>query len=135
MIERCSNPNNKNYVNYGGRGIQVCARWMVGEDGRGGLDCFLEDMGPKPSAAHTIERHYNDGDYEPNNCSWANRTIQNRNKRSNVNLTYRGRTQNRAAWAKQFGLKYFTLVRRLKLGWSVERALTEPVFDRGQSGS
>ncbi len=74
MINRCNNPLNKQYINYGGRGIKVCDRWL-----NSFID-FLTDMGPRPFR-HTIERKNNDGNYEPNNCKWATYLEQSKNRR------------------------------------------------------
>jgi len=76
MNIRCSNPNSKSYPRYGGRGIRVCGRWQKS------FALFLEDMGPKPSPAHSIERENTNGNYEPGNCRWATTVEQNRNKTS-----------------------------------------------------
>jgi hypothetical protein len=75
MIERCDNPKNKAYKNYGGRGITVCERW------RESVANFVADMGPRPSKRHTLDRINNDGNYEPTNCRWATWDVQSRNKR------------------------------------------------------
>lgn len=75
MIQRCTNPNAPGYENYGGRGIKVCKRWIEFAN-------FLADMGGKPSPQHSLDRKNNDGDYELNNCRWATRLEQARNKRA-----------------------------------------------------
>jgi hypothetical protein len=69
MRQRCSNPKTVNYHLYGGRGIRVCARWLT-------FSAFLEDMGPRPSAAHSMERMDNGRGYEPGNVVWATRKQQ-----------------------------------------------------------
>jgi hypothetical protein len=75
MVDRCENPNNKNYHNYGGRGIKVCKEWLES------FRQFVKDMGPKPSPEHTIDRTNNDGDYTPVNCWWATPACQQMNRR------------------------------------------------------
>jgi len=75
MKERCSNPANKSYPNYGGRGIMVCERWK--ED----FAAFYADMGPRPTLKHSIDRKNNDWNYEPDNCRWATSTEQRHNRR------------------------------------------------------
>lgn len=74
MWQRCTNPKNKSFKNYGGRGITVCARWRIFEN-------FLFDMGPKPSPDLSLDRIDNDGNYEPSNCRWATRLVQTHNSR------------------------------------------------------
>lgn len=81
MLRRCYNPKNSNYRYYGGRGIQVCARW------RGDFGAFLADMGPKPSSKHTLDRIDVDGHYEPGNCRWATLIEQANNKRKRAVVT------------------------------------------------
>lgn len=78
LKERCLTSTNSRYADYGGRGIKVCARWLVFEN-------FLEDMGLKPTVKHSIDRINNDGDYTPENCRWATNLEQNLNKRIYAN--------------------------------------------------
>jgi len=82
MKDRCNNPNHKSYKDYGGRGIKVCERWSNGEDGLSGYECFILDVGKRPSNKHSIDRYPdNDGDYGPHNFRWATRFQQNTNQR------------------------------------------------------
>lgn len=76
MVQRCTNPNCKSWPEYGGRGITVCDRW------RNSFDAFLADMGQKPRGT-SIDRIDNDRGYEPGNCRWATRAVQNKNQRRN----------------------------------------------------
>lgn len=133
MVERCLSPTCRDYKNYGGRGIVICPRWLQGSGDEGGLDCFASDMGPKPDRQASLERRDNQKGYGPDNCFWADRTTQARNKRSNRLVTYRGETMPLSAWCERLGLSYFTISRRLRSGWADERALTEPTHNRGQS--
>ncbi len=121
VIKRCSNPN---YDYYAKRGITVCWRW------RNSFATFIEDMGARPSAKHSIERIDNDGNYEPGNVRWATPKEQARNRRNNRLLTHEGKIQCMASWAEVLGIDYRLLCRRLNLGWRTERALTEPVHHR-----
>lgn len=85
MKQRCSNPKDKAYRNYGGRGISVCDKWLKFEG-------FIEDMGNRPHKALTIERVNNDLGYCPENCKWDTRTAQNLNRRYKQNPTMKGQT-------------------------------------------
>ena len=123
MRARCYNPKNKKYKDYGGRGISICSDW----------DDFLQfkkwslENGFEESL--TIDRIDNNGNYSPENCRWINQKEQMRNTRVNHLLTYNGETKTMAEWSEITGIKYHTLKQRInKYGYSVERALTTPVF-------
>lgn len=75
MIQRCTNPKNKDYRYYGGRGIRICQKW------RKSFAAFLSDMGNRPFPKAEIDRKNNDGNYEPNNCRWVDDYIQANNRR------------------------------------------------------
>lgn len=119
MRDRCNNPNNPSFHNYGGRGIKVCKRWDSFAN-------FLADMGDRP-AQFEIDRENNDGDYKPSNCRWLSRQGNLNNKRSNRFLELNGETHTIAEWSRITGLSWLTIRQRLRYGWTVERTLTEPV--------
>lgn len=120
MKQRCFLATRKDYHRYGGRGITVCDRWLVFEN-------FIMDMGLKPSPRHSIERKDNNGNYEPSNCVWALPIEQANNKVTNRILEYRGERLTISQWSRRVGMEHDTLSRRLKLGWSIKRALTAPL--------
>jgi hypothetical protein len=121
MKTRCSNQNIEEYHRYGGRGIKVCEIWW------NSFEQFYQDMGSRPSSGHTLDRIDNDGDYEPGNCRWITRKEQAQNRESNRRLTLDGITRTMAEWADACGVKADTIGRRLRLGWSAEKALNTPV--------
>ena len=118
MIERTRNSNSDEFRNYGGRGISVCERWSSFEN-------FASDMGPTFRPELTLDRLDVDGNYEPDNCRWATQRDQQRNKRTNHVVTWRGRSLVVTDWAELLGLNPNTVVHRLRRGWTVERALTK----------
>ena len=119
--ERCRDPKCKSYYRYGGRGIKVCERWF------NSFEAFYADVGPRPSPQHSIDRINTFGDYEPSNCGWATLVEQQNNMRSNVFLEFRGHRMTLMQWAREIGITGKTLSTRLDRGWTVERALTQPL--------
>ena len=122
MKDRCYNEKHKHFKDYGGRGIAICDRW------RYSFENFFKDMGPRPSAKHSIDRIDNDGNYESGNCKWATQTEQTNNTRRNLFLVFDGHRLTSAQWAARLGIKPSTLRNRVNYrGWSVEKALTTEV--------
>jgi hypothetical protein len=129
MRLRCIEPTNAAFHNYGGRGIKVCDRWLESPAN------FLADMGLKPSPAHELDRKENHGNYEPGNCRWVTRKVNDRNRRSNRWLEYAGEKRTVADWCEQLGLRRDTVHKRLAGGWTVEEALTIPARPKATNGS
>lgn len=124
MIQRCENPANKSYPSYGGRGISVCEEW------RNDISAFFKWA--KESGygmGLSLDRIDNNKGYSPNNCRWTTVARQNLNKRNNRFVTYAGKTQTLKEWADSVGMKDVTLNSRIRAGWDIERALTEPVHN------
>lgn len=122
LNDRCRNPHHVAWERYGGRGISVCGRWQ----GPNGYSNFLADMGRCPPN-FVIDRTDNNGNYTPKNCRWVSRKISARNTSSNVRITFNGKTKVVSAWEEDLGFPSGYLHRRIRLGWSVERAFTTPV--------
>lgn len=121
MKQRCYRKAHPFFADYGARGIAVCERWR--ED----FAAFLADMGRRPSRRHSLDRIDVNGGYEPANCRWATGSEQCRNKRNNVLVTFGGRTATVAEWAEALGVKYGTLLLRVRRGWSAARIIGQPV--------
>ena len=121
MRKRCYNKNNKDYKDYGGRGITVCAEWL------GDFQAFYDwSMANGYRENLTIERINTNGNYEPTNCKWATLKEQCNNRRSNNYITYNGKTQTLQQWADEYGIARSTLSSRIyKLHWNIEKALTK----------
>lgn len=117
MKDRCYNKKSSQYADYGGRGIGMCKQWEFS------FETFLKDMG-EPEKGMTIERIRVDESYSPDNCIWATRKQQARNKRNNRMIHYDDVTLCMAEWAQRICLSYSALQARLDRGWSIERALT-----------
>jgi hypothetical protein len=122
MNQRCINPNNKEYHNYGGRGINVCKRW------RNSFPNFLKDMGERSNKKYTLERTNNNRGYCKSNCEWATSKQNSRNRRNNRPLTHNCKTQLLIEWAEETGIDRQTIATRIdRYGWSITKALTTPI--------
>lgn len=121
MRQRCYNPSDKNYPSYGGRGIVVCKRWLES------LENFLDDMGLAPKDL-SLDRIDVNGNYEPGNCRWATRSEQQRNRRNNPKVDYKGETVTVIELAERVGLSLRVLRYRLNNGWDVQTAVETPTL-------
>jgi hypothetical protein len=115
---RCYNKNEKEYHNYGGRGIEVCETW------RNSFENFLKDMGLRPAPKLTIERKNNNGNYCKENCEWNTYKVQANNRTNNIFLTLGGITKTLSQWSEITGISYPTLYNRLKHNLTAEQILT-----------
>ena len=123
MKNRCNNPNEVAYAQYGAVGIKVCDAWNAS------FESFFAHMGDCPPG-WSIERLDNAKGYEPGNCVWADRTTQNRNRKSVRMLTVQGKTQSVAEWAEERGMSLKTLCTRLANGWPEEDAVLCPLVTK-----
>lgn len=122
MIQRCHNPNDKDYVKYGAKGIQVCQAW------RESFAAFYADMGDPPTSKHTLDRLDNARGYEPTNCRWATPQEQADNRRRTTMLTVDGVTKPLTTWAREVGIGPKTLRYRVfNIGMSHKDAVFKPL--------
>jgi len=124
ILSRCLNPTNKFYDYYGGRGITVCTRWLD-------VHNFYADMGPRPSKDHSIDRIDNNGPYCKENCRWATKKEQMRNRRVARILSHNGVSLTLSEWSEKLGISKDTLASRLRLGWPIAMVLDTPVKRNG----
>lgn len=117
--QKCLLPTNKSFRIYGARGISVCQIWV------NSFEAFLADMGRAPTAAHSIERKDNFGNYTRENCYWATPKIQARNRRTNIVASHEGRTQCCLDWSKELNIPPWTMGRRLKSGMTIAQIKME----------
>ena len=136
IISRCRPSDDGGDPNYGDRGIYVCDRWLLGEDGDHPFACFMSDMGPRPSKDHSVDRSDNDGPYSPDNCRWSLWKDQCRNMRKNVFIEYQGErmTMAEAIERSGTGMNSGLFLYRLRSGMSPEEALEKPVRETSLKG-
>lgn len=117
MMDRCYREKAKNYPQYGGRGIKVCEEWHDIEafERWVNLSGFEQGM--------TLERKNVNGDYCPENCTWATKKEQANNRRNTVYLEHNGERHTITEWAEILGINRSTLNNRICRGWTVEKAL------------
>lgn len=117
---RCNCKSHTSWKYYGGRGITICKRW------NDSFACFLDDMGPRVDSTMTIERVDNSKGYKPDNCIWANMSIQGRNTRKTVRLKYKGKNTTIPELSERSGIGTEVIRRRIKRGWTVEESVSVP---------
>lgn len=115
MVSRCSCPTNREYRNYGGRGITFCAKWSA-------YEAFLTDVGRRPGPSYSIDRKDNDGNYEPGNVRWATKKEQANNRRRTRRILVFGEYMSMTDVVDRFGVSRNALWKRLRLGWTPEEA-------------
>lgn len=134
MLVRCFSEKSKDYLNYGGRGITVCAGW------RHDYLAFRLDIGPRPSRKHSLDRIKNELGYwcghcaecvflgRPLNCKWSTSSEQTRNKRNNVWVEINGEKKCLYDWCEVLGIGKPAVASRIMRGWDPKKALTTPVM-------
>lgn len=127
MKERCYNPNDKRYEDWGGRGIQICDEWL--SDPEAFVRWSIENGYDE---GLTIDRVDNNGNYCPENCRWVTKAENNQNRRSSRYYTYKGKTQNLQKWCDEYNASRSMVNKRLQLGWEFEKALLTPKKARDQ---
>lgn len=123
--ERCYNPNNKSYKNYGGRGIKMSSEWKYN------FIAFYKwaiENGYKDGL--TIDRINVNGHYEPFNCRWITQKKQMNNTRVNVYITYNNETHTMQEWSEMTNISYSTLRGRYRRKWDIEKMLTTPTLKK-----
>lgn len=119
---RCNNQNSTSYKNYGKRNITICEEW------KNSFEQFYEwaiNHGYKENLS--IDRINNEGNYEPSNCRWVSSKMQSNNRRTNKHLSYCGEKHTITEWSELLGGEKSLIRGRLKMGWSLEKALSTPV--------
>lgn len=119
MRQRCHNSKHHAFHNYGGRGIGICKEW---DD----FLVFLRDMGERPEG-RSLDRVDNLRGYSPDNCKWSTSKEQNSNTRRTRVITYNNESLSLSGWASRLGTKCATINARIRNGWKLEDAITQPI--------
>ena len=126
MKQRCYKDNDKDYPRYGGRGIKICDEWL--QDSKKFVE-WAKEHGYKETLS--IDRIDVNGDYTPDNCRWVSAKKQANNRRSNLFITYDGKTLSASEWCAIKGWNRHIIPERLRKGWSLEKTMTTPLRIRG----
>lgn len=118
LVSRCTRPNDPGFVYYGNK--PVCERWLKS------FKHFQNDMGPRPSPKHEIDRIDNTKGYEPTNCRWVTRLENARNKSNNRIIEHNGESMTESMWTERLGFRDYTIFNRRRLGWTFERIISTP---------
>lgn len=121
MRQRCNNGRGRDKIHYQDRGIKVCDRWNTS------FENFLEDMGRRPEGRYSIDRIDVNGDYEPNNCRWADDKTQANNTTRNHFITHNNETLTVSQWADKIGIPYKTFRSRMDNGWDMDKIINTPI--------
>jgi hypothetical protein len=120
IIQRCTNPKNKRFSSYGGRGIAVCPEW------RESFAAFFAHVGARPTPKHTLDRFPDkNGNYEPGNVRWATAKEQASNTRRNRFVEWNGQSLTISQWAEKLGINRSLMGWRLS-HWGIPKALATP---------
>jgi hypothetical protein len=127
MKNRCYNKKHAGYKNYGGKGITVCVEWYDS------FVCFLKDMGERPHNK-TLDRIDNSGNYCKDNCRWASKSEQQRNRSNFICLEAFGKKQTLNQWSDEFGIKVASIYWRIRNGWDIEDAISKKLRGNKSAG-
>lgn len=120
MISRCYNTNNDQYINYGGRNIKICDKWL------NDFNSFYNwSINNGYESDLTIDRIDNDCDYEPSNCRWTDIKTQSLNRRTNRYITYKNETLTIKEWSDKLNIPYTRIYARLYRGCPIEKILSK----------
>lgn len=128
MRARCLNPKNKDFKNYGERGITVCDSWAEFENFKNDMyESYLEHISEFGEKDTTIERIDSNSGYSLKNCTWATQIEQQKNRTNNRHVEWNGKDYIVSDLARLYNLSPKTLLNRLNCGWEVQKALTRPL--------
>ena len=122
MKSRCFWEKDKDYKNYGARGITVCDEWYSPRKHRGWIAFKKWAYSHGYKEGLTIDRIDNSKGYSPDNCRWVSMKVQNNNRRNNRLITYKNETKTLSQWSEILGVHKNTIRNRLNRGWEVEKA-------------